>query len=325
MTDEQNIPQSDPQLVASNEVAGPSIEPATLAAQDPSAAPSPDAHEYPPNFLASELPPSPEQLAAQLRLEKIPRDLRVPWGWKDVVLFIFVYLGSTILLGTVAALATVQIQHLDLKTLLNAPTNLYIGLTLIAQTGASVIAMLYFFLLTRLRNAGNFWSTLGWRPLNGSHTEPGTVVKYLLGGVALAAAASAASFFVKQTGHTPIDEMFKARETILMLMAFGILAAPLVEETIFRGFIYPVAARSFGVVPGVLFTGILFGASHVSNLGGALGQIGVLIGVGIVLTWVRARTGSVLARFLLHISYNSTLFAVSFIGTHGFRDFPAVK
>jgi membrane protease YdiL (CAAX protease family) len=325
MTDSENIPQSDPQLVASNEVAGPSIVPATLAARDTSAASSLDAHQYPPTFLASELPPSPEQLAQQLGLSKIPPDLRVPWGWKDVGVFILVYLGSTILLGTIAALAAARIQHLDLKALTKTPTNLYIGLTILAQTGASVIAMLYFFLLVRMRHAGNFWSTLGWRPLNGDHTEFGTVVKYLLGGVALAAAASASSLFVKQTGHTPIEEMFKARETVLMLMAFGILAAPLIEETIFRGFIYPVAARNFGIVPGVLFTGILFGASHVSNLGGALGQIAVLVGVGIVLTWVRARTGSVLASFLLHIAYNSTLFAASFIGTHGFRDFPTGK
>jgi membrane protease YdiL (CAAX protease family) len=319
MTDPENIPQSDPQVVAGNSDA------ATFAAPDLSAAPVPDAHEYPASFLASELPPSPEQLAEQLRLSKIPPDLRVPWGWKDVGVFVFVYLGATILLGTVAALAAARIQHIDLKTLLNAPTNLYIGLTLLAQTGASVIAMLYFFLLTRIRHAGNFWSTLGWRSLNGTHTDLGTVLKYLLGGVALAAVASSASLFVKQTGHTPIEEMFKARETVLMLMAFGILAAPLVEETIFRGFLYRVAARSFGIVPGVLFTGLLFGASHVSNLGGALGQIAVLVGVGIVLTWTRARSGSVLASFLLHVAYNSTLFAASFIGTHGFRDFPAGK
>ena len=311
MTDPENIPQGDPPAVAGN------TEAATFAAPDPSSTPAPDAHEYPPSFPASELPPPPEQLEAQLRLLRIPPDLRVPWGWKDVAVFVFVYLGATILLGTAAALAAARIQHIDLKTLLNAPTNLYIGLTLLAQTGASVIAMLYFFLLTRIRNAGDFWPTLGWRSLNGTRTNFATVVKYLLGGVALSAAASAASLFAKQTGHTPIEEMFKARETVLMLMAFGILAAPLVEETIFRGFLYPVAARSFGIVPGILFTGLLFGASHVSNLGGALGQIAVLVGVGIILTWVRARSGSVLASFLLHVAYNSTLFAASFIGTHG--------
>jgi membrane protease YdiL (CAAX protease family) len=228
-------------------------------------------------------------------------------------------------LGIVAALAAAGIQHIDLKTLSKTPTNLYIGLTILAQTGASVVAMLYFFLLARVRQAGDFWPALSWRPLNGTHTEFGTVVKYLFGGVALAAAASATSLFVKQTGHTPIEEMFKARASILMLMAFGILVAPLVEETIFRGFLYPVAARSFGIVPGVLFTGILFGASHISNLGSAYGQIAVLVGVGIVLTWIRARSGSAFASFLVHIAYNSTLLAASFIGTHGFRDFPAGK
>ncbi len=319
MTDPENIPQSDPQIAATN------AEPATLAAQDQSPASSRDALTYSPTFLASELPLSPEQLAEQLRLSKIPPDLRAPWGWADVGLFLLVYIGATIFLGAVAALATARIQNVDLKTLMQSPTNLYIGLTILAQTGASAVAMLYFFLLARVRQAGDFWPALGWRPLNGTHTDLGSVVKYLLGGVALAAAASATSLFVKQTGHTPIEEMFKARETILMLMAFGILAAPLVEETIFRGFLYPVAARSFGIVPGVLFTGILFGASHVSNLGGALGQIAVLVGVGIVLTWVRARSGSALASFLVHIAYNSALFAASFVGTHGFRDFPAGK
>jgi membrane protease YdiL (CAAX protease family) len=319
MADSENNPQSDPQVIATND------ERATLAAQYPSASPSPESNSYPPNWFPSQPSSSPEEIAEQLRLSKIPPDLRVSWGWKDVALFVFVYLGAIIFLGIVAALAAAGIQHIDLKTLSKTPTNLYIGLTILAQTGASVVAMLYFFLLARVRQAGDFWPALSWRPLNGTHTEFGTVVKYLFGGVALAAAASATSLFVKQTGHTPIEEMFKARASILMLMAFGILVAPLVEETIFRGFLYPVAARSFGIVPGVLFTGILFGASHISNLGSAYGQIAVLVGVGIVLTWIRARSGSAFASFLVHIAYNSTLLAASFIGTHGFRDFPAGK
>jgi CAAX protease family protein len=311
MTDSENIPQTDPRAEAGN------VQPAAVAASD--------AQSYPPGFLSFELPPSPEQLAEQLRISKIPPDLRVPWGWADVGLFVLVYLGSTILMGILAALAAARIQHIDLNALIKTPTSLYIGLTILGQTGASIVAMLYFFLLARMRHAGNFWSALGWRSLNGDRTDLGTVVKYLLGGVALAAAASVASLFVKETGHTPIEEMFKARETILMLMAFGILVAPLVEETIFRGFLYPVAARSMGIMPGILFTGLLFGASHASNLGGAWAQIAVLMGVGIILTWVRARTGSVFGSFLLHIAYNSTLFAATFVGTHGFRDFPVGK
>jgi membrane protease YdiL (CAAX protease family) len=130
---------------------------------------------------------------------------------------------------------------------------------------------------------------------------------------------------VKQPGPVPFEVFFKARQTVLMMIGFGILIAPLVEETMFRGFLYPVAARQFGVVPGVLFTGLLFGASHAQQLSGAWGQIALLVVVGIVLTAVRARTGSVLASFLLHVAYNTTLFAGLYLGSHGLRDFPIGK
>jgi membrane protease YdiL (CAAX protease family) len=60
-------------------------------------------------------------------------------------------------------------------------------------------------------------------------------------------------------------------------------------------------------------------------LGGALGQIAILVGVGIVLTWVRARSRSVLASFLMHTAYNSMVFVGVVIQTHGLRDFPAGK
>src|ERR1022692_2343863 len=82
MNDPENIPQSEPRVESFN------AESSTFAAPDPSATPAPDAHTYPPAFLESELPPSPEQLAEQLRISKIPPDLRVPWGWADLGVFL---------------------------------------------------------------------------------------------------------------------------------------------------------------------------------------------------------------------------------------------
>ena len=48
----------------------------------------------------------------------------------------------------------------------------------------------------------------------------------------------------------------------------GVLLAPVLEETIFRGYIYPVVARSFGINAGILVTGTLFGLLHASQLWG---------------------------------------------------------
>jgi membrane protease YdiL (CAAX protease family) len=83
-----------------------------------------------------------------------------------------------------------------------------------------------------------------------------------------------------------------------------VLVAPLVEETVFRGFLYPVIARRLGIAAGVAITGTLFGLMHAAQLWGGWGQIALLILVGVVLTWVRARTGTVAASYFVHLGYN---------------------
>jgi hypothetical protein len=45
----------------------------------------------------------------------------------------------------------------------------------------------------------------------------------------------------------------------------SVLVAPLVEETVFRGFLYPVIARRLGIAAGIAITGTLFGLMHAGN------------------------------------------------------------
>ena len=49
----------------------------------------------------------------------------------------------------------------------------------------------------------------------------------------------------------------------------------------------------------------------------------LLVLVGIVFTYARARTHTVVASYLLHVSYNSCLFLGFLVASHGFRHFPA--
>jgi membrane protease YdiL (CAAX protease family) len=316
MNDAENIPQSEAQAELDR------AEPSTLAVPGPSAAPAPEAHTYPPAFLESELPPSPEQLAAQTRVSQIPPDLRVPWGWVDLGIFLLFYVGSIVFFGIIATLVAASVQHVDLATLQKSPTVLYILLLIGAQGVDSIFVMFFLAVLFKVLHAGAFWFALGWSSLDGTRTPGAKVLRYLFGGVVLAIAVSLVSFFVKQPGPVPFEALFKARQTILMTMAFGILLAPIIEETMFRAFLYPVAARQFGIAPGILITGILFGGLHAQQLWGAWAQIGILMGVGVVLTRVRARSGSVLAGFLMHVAYNSTIFVGLLVQTHGLRDLP---
>jgi CAAX protease family protein len=128
--------------------------------------------------------------------------------------------------------------------------------------------------------------------------------------------------FAGTRSAVPLEDFFRDRPSVLMMTALGILVAPLIEETLFRGCIYPVVARTFGMPAGILVTGLLFGLAHSPQLAGAWKQVALVTVVGFVLTYIRARAGTVLASFLVHLGYNSFLFATFYFATGGLRNFP---
>jgi len=121
----------------------------------------------------------------------------------------------------------------------------------------------------------------------------------------------------------PMEELVRDRRSILLLTGLGLLVAPFFEETLFRGCIYPVIARRWGTGVGVLATGIIFGTAHAPQLWPAYAQISLLMFVGIVLTYIRARTGTVAASYLVHLGYNTLLFAILYFVSHGLRHLPS--
>ena len=108
----------------------------------------------------------------------------------------------------------------------------------------------------------------------------------------------------------PIEEMLKDRVVANMFLLFGILPAPFVEEFYFRGLVYPALERKLGAAAAVMLTAAAFAGLHASQLAGAWAPIALLFMVGLVLTLIRAITGSVAAAFIFHVSYNAALFAI---------------
>jgi membrane protease YdiL (CAAX protease family) len=255
----------------------------------------------------------------------LPEDLRAPWTWVDLLVFVFFGLGAMIVLSQVALIVLAVFFHISPAAIEQAPTARAAFATL-HQWLWSLAVMLYLFLMVRVRFGTPFWRTLGWRDLR--LKEGGRVQGYLvclLGGSVLAFVIQLASAFVGTKATLPIEALFRSRGAVLLVMATGILVAPLVEETIFRGYLYPVLARSLGIGGGVVLTGTLFGLMHAMQLWGGWGQIGLLIMVGIVFTYVRARTGTVLAPYLLHLGYNLLLFAGFYFATGRLRHLPGAN
>ena len=70
----------------------------------------------------------------------------------------------------------------------------------------------------------------------------------------------------------------------------------------------------------LILTSALFALIHQGQLAGAAGPLTILFCVGLVLTTVRYLTDSVCASWIIHFSYNATLFSVMLLATHGFRN-----
>jgi membrane protease YdiL (CAAX protease family) len=252
----------------------------------------------------------------------LPDDLRISWSWPHLLVFLFfgfasllaVQLGFVLYFSAERHLSQKQIMHL-----FESKPQLLIGTNLLW------FALMFLFLYVTLAVLRDlpFWRSLGWKKFktgqSGEKVDPWV---FFFAGSGLAILVAYASTRIHTTKEVPIEEFFKNRNSAILLMAMAVVVAPLVEETVFRGYLYPLFAKTFGVLPGILLTGGLFGLMHGAQLGWTWGFVSLLILVGVIFTFARARTGTVLASYLLHLGYNSMIALSSIIASRGFTQFP---
>ncbi|MDQ1409895.1 MAG: protease family protein, partial [Acidobacteriaceae bacterium] len=252
----------------------------------------------------------------------LPEDLRVSWSWPHLIIFIFFGFASLMVVQLGFVFYVSANRHLSAKQVQRVFEN---SPQLLVETNLLWYALLFLFLyvtLAVLRDVP-FWRSLGWRKLNANPASSNASGwMYFFSGCGLAIFVALASYNMKNTEHLPIQEIFKNRSGAMLLMAMAVFVAPLVEETVFRGYLYPLFAKSLGVLPGILITGVLFGLMHGSQLGWTWRLVVLLTLVGVIFTFARARTGTVLASFLLHLGYNSMIALTSIIATRGFQHMP---
>lgn len=277
--------------------------------------------------------------AAHPRNSNLPEDLRISWSWAHLVVFgtfVFLLLVATdiVVIGYFSIYR--HLSQRELKHVLESDPSLNAGTSLVVFA----LIMLFLYVTLSLLRDAPFWRTLGWKKLKSDPARgQGKPWMYFLSGSGLSLFVLFASSRVKNAEHVPIQEMFKSRTGVMLLMSMAVLVAPLVEETIFRGYLYPVLARiasaiaqflgmdspsaiRAGVVTSILTTGTLFGFAHGIQLGWTWGLVGLLTLVGVIFTFARAWTGTVFASFLLHLGYNSMLAFLTIVGTKGFTYFP---
>lgn len=136
-----------------------------------------------------------------------------------------------------------------------------------------------------------------------------------------------AGFISRKIGgsETIMDRLIQSSTSAKYAVAFlAAISAPLVEELIYRGVIYPATQRGFArlghrlspaprnrdtiqigsAILAVFFVSILFAGVHIDQYKNNLGVITAIALLSFVLTGSRAVTGRVLPGFIIHFVFN---------------------
>jgi uncharacterized protein len=102
---------------------------------------------------------------------------------------------------------------------------------------------------------------------------------------------------------------------LYVFAAFGVVMAPLVEEIIFRGFLFQAFFDIGGAAVAIPVTAGLFTLLHIPQLWGSWAGIALIFVVGYILSLVRQKSNSLIPCFIVHTAYNGMLFAVGALTT----------
>jgi len=219
------------------------------------------------------------------------------WSYEDLALLL-----SAILPCYVGAFMVVRLSGATSKE----------GQTLILQSSLYALLLSALYLLVAWRYRKPFWRSLGWvRPPRGTWW-------CVVGGPLLAICLSALGAALRAPeGPDAIKSLITGRASLIIVMFFAVVLGPIFEELFFRGFLFPLLAKTFGAAAGVLFSALPFALLHGAQNRWAWQPV-TLVGIaGVAFGFVRSRTGSTAAATILHSSFNLTQF-VAFLALRGF-------
>lgn len=139
--------------------------------------------------------------------------------------------------------------------------------------------------------------------------------RLIVAGAVLALTLVLVSQFFPTPPDTAFDKFRASTPSIALFVFFGIAFAPLVEEIVFRGFIFSVLSDTLGGKAALTITALLFAAMHWEQLQGSLPAVAVILVVGYVLTLARQVSNSVIPSLIIHTAYNATIFVLSGLAT----------
>jgi len=232
-----------------------------------------------------------------------PPDDRIAWGPREIAQALGIVVAGFLFLGATAALV-VAVAGLSLSD--SQVLGVSLVATLFLDLGLFGLAAIFSVGKYRLR-----WSALGFRPL--VLDRAWVIVATVVGMFAVVEVYIVIVQLIGAEGLLPQStlegDVFDNRALVVMAGILAVIAAPVAEETFFRGFLFGGLVKRLGVFGAALASGFLFSLAHA--------QPTTLIPftfIGMVLAWSYVYTGSLWTNIGAHLVFNLISFSVSLAG-----------
>ena len=168
----------------------------------------------------------------------------------------------------------------------------------------------------------SFWKAIRFEWPQNANPVIVTLICILLAAILLGFAYLVTSLY--GGSKTDLDLLIESSMYTRVATAFVALAtAPLVEEVIYRGVLYPAVEKAAGMGIAIAVISLLFAGVHVLQYKNNISVILMITMLSIVLTVARAVTGSMLPSFIIHLVFNGIQSVV--IVASGFVDKDLIK
>jgi len=207
------------------------------------------------------------------------------WSGWDVLQIVFLALVSVFAFLYVIGAAAQRLLYPRIPIL---EVMMYPLVAVLAQVFAYLLMLGFMVLIVKRVPSQDFWQAIRWN-------WPKSWATYLMAGIALSFALQGLAHFLPIPKELPMDRFFRTPAEAWALSLFGVTFAPLLEELFFRGFLYPVLVRRFGIAIAVLAAATGFSLIYAVKLGWSRGVLLSIFIIGLAFV-IRGFLDPVLAR-----------------------------
>jgi len=226
------------------------------------------------------------------------------WGKRDLIAFAL-FFSTTVVFLPSAALLILRTFQPDLRF-----ENLSGVQQILIQAIMDIAWVVFIVFLVRILHGRPLLRTLHF-----IRVENLSIAKLGGGGAFLALLVLVASTVLPTPSESPLEKLLTTTASLVLFVVFGIALAPLLEEIVFRGFLFTALTDVYGVRAAIPVTALLFAGLHGIQLRGNWAALALIFLVGYIFTEVRRRSNSVIPSVIMHTAYNAMIFGISALVT----------